>query len=421
MNVGSTKSSFGVKEVGAKVTTPVSSLIEKFDGVCKVAGLALSVFKLIKCFYTGEAPETINIVTAQAEAIQEVDNSFGIVGVLHGIFTKPFEGGFLVVIKRITFIGVSILGVNSYLSVIKVTHCTTLLIKFAGVSLSQIFLIFGMTLNIIENSISLWNNDQGIKKLKNKKIELLKNTPEVIQKVIEKLEVGIVSLKKELKDTNELELDNSQRKIKLLTLRLNALQDQLGGTNPDDKDACELLAEKISAITNKMNKHYRILKISNLRHLAHHTLTSYVKPSEEMSRGELTRLKGYALAIKLLKNTEGVDLADVEVLLNRPDAYMVYKTRKYAVREANLALDRNKNCWKIGCNVALWVSMALGIGGAVFGVKAIVNVIRICSEDTYEKGKAMLSIFAGTIGIHKYLLEKEEAKVELGVAAACAA
>ncbi len=400
-------------------------LFDTSDGLSSVAGVALAIFTLMDLKSRGFSPETIDILTGHANAIQTVKGGTGWASASYEILTKPWgkidtARGWIGNIKRITGIASSILSVNTYLDKIKAPNFTDYLPIFGGVTVRQITSIFSTTLGLIENGMDLYDNHQELTKLTDKRIALIKSnvaapSEEELNLAHNKLASKTNIILAELEVTNT-EVKYSMGQINALKAKHSHVQEQLAAIEIDEvingknitrkfksdegKRQFNLLSTLLNEIVKDQNKLHLVVKIAHLRKKV---VDRALNPSIISEMTTVAKVKQLTLALKLLENPDILALKDVKVLLKREGAFVDYKNVKYAIREVNLNIKRTETYWSIASNVLSFALIALGLNKAYFGAEAVMKIFNIKTEDWFEKINASVSIITGGIGIRKYL------------------
>ncbi len=392
------------------VISNCKKLFETTGGLSKVAGVALSIFTLIDLKTFGVSSETIKILSEQAKTIQTINSGTIWASTTNDLLTKPFKDGLIGNIKRIASVALSILSVNNYLEKIHAPNFTHLLINFGGISISQILSIFTVTLSLIQNGLTFYENYNISTKLAHKRIALLKSD-KLERGEVEKKRAHRINLINEKFDQNEVnncrsQIDALEEEKALVQEHLNSIQsvEVIKGNkhtytfkSKESKKQFDLLSKRLKEISLSQNKFQFTIKVALLRQKVLH-LAFNSRPND--ANAEVKQLN---LALKLLENPDATALKEVEILIEHEGAYVEYKKAKYSVREENLAIEFKETCWATAGNVVSFAILALGLGKARFGVEAVMSLFNIQTEDCLKKIEAVASLILGSIGIRKYL------------------
>ncbi|MBA3602939.1 MAG: hypothetical protein H0W50_04710 [Parachlamydiaceae bacterium] len=392
------------------ISSNCKKLFETASGLSKVAGVALSIFTLIDLKIIGFSTETINILSEQARTIQTINGGTIWASTTTDLLTKPFNDGWIGNIKRIAGIASSILSVNNYLNKIHAPNFTHHLITIGGISISQILSIFTITLSLIQNGLTFYENYNNTTKLSHKRIALTKSHELATHEAKVKL-AHRFNLIEEKYDANEVDncrdqIDALEEEKALVKEHLNSIQyDEVIKGNKhtytfksvESKKQFDFLSKRLKELSQSQNKFQFALKVSFLRQ-------KVLNLAYELGPNNTTaEVKQLNLALKLLENPGALALKEVKILIKREGAYVAYKKAKYAIREENLDIEFKETCWATAGNVVSFAIIALGLSKARFGVEAVMSLFNIQTKDCLKKIEAVASLIIGSIGIRKYL------------------
>ncbi len=428
-----------LKEAPVACASLCKSVAEKFEGVTKCAGVVLPLIAIIKYHNTDKPLETSGIISDQVKIIQAFNPVVSFVGTVHNLCTKPWDAEWVTLgnVKRLAFTFFSFFEVNDYLKLIKAPHLS-LSYVIREVTIGQTLVTIGVVLTLIENGRNWWNSGAKFEKLKNKNIELLVNNPVTLGKVQAKLSNRRDSLRTQLLKPEEVFVNRAM--IKDLVQQEKRLQDELDkikvimNFDPNDQSrfvyefssqADEVkfnsLSNQLATVQNQKSGLLNIQQINNLRLEVIDKLGTVDLEADQVPAEELTRLRGLAHALKLMKNPNSKNLADVELILKNSRAFIVYKNNKYAVREENLNQEKVATYWKIATNVAQLGSIGLGVSKAFFGLEVLMKVLNLTSEKDFDYVSSWAKLVSGSFGLKKYLIDVQIPKNEPTVTEACAA